>query len=114
VGVGFSNLEGTRLLTYETDFADGLRPDIAYPGAFTVDIWADRLPLAPDLYAIDVGCRSGDFHSLDYIGSCLQFEVVSGLKTPGNIVRKSAGVRLPSHCEWEMGRDEEIVEAAAQ
>jgi lipopolysaccharide transport system ATP-binding protein len=112
VGIGFSNLEGTRLLTYETDFADGHRPDLTSPGAHFVDICVDSLPLGPDMYAVDIGCRSGDFHSLDYVGSCLQLEVASGPMTPGNIVRKNAGVRLAGHSEWETNRENAIAEIA--
>ena len=47
---------------------------------------------------MDVGCRSGDFHGLDYLPACAQIEVIAGNNTPGTIVRKGAGVRLST--EW--------------
>ena len=36
------------------------------------------LPLAPSFYSLDIGCRSGNSHLLDYLPSCSQVEVVSG------------------------------------
>jgi lipopolysaccharide transport system ATP-binding protein len=105
VGIGFSSFEGTRLLTYETDFQDGFRPDLSSPGNYVVDVAVDSLPLAPDLYNFDVGCRSGDFHGLDYLPACSQVEVIAGSKTPGTIVRKGAGVRLPSEWSWDFLRE---------
>jgi lipopolysaccharide transport system ATP-binding protein len=101
VGIGFSSFEGARLLTYETDFQDGFRPDLSSPGSHAVDLAVDALPLAPDLYNLDVGCRSGDFHGLDYLPACSQVEVIAGPSTPATIVRKGAGVRLPSEWSWD-------------
>jgi len=99
IGIGFSTFEGRRLLTYETDFQDGLRPSINRPGVHSVDITIDSLPLAPDLYDLDLGCRSGDSHQLDYLPSAISLEIIPGLNTPGYIIRKDAGVRLA--CEWK-------------
>jgi lipopolysaccharide transport system ATP-binding protein len=113
VGIGFSSFEGTRLLTYETDFQDGCRPDLSSPGDHVVEIDVDALPLAPDLYNLDVGCRSGDFHGLDYRPACSQVEVIAGPSTPGTIVRKGAGVRLASNWSWSLAsqREEQLIEA---
>jgi lipopolysaccharide transport system ATP-binding protein len=102
IGIGFSGLEGKRLLTYETDFPDGFRPSFAHSGSYSVDIEVDSLPLGPDLYALDIGCRSGDFHSLAYIPSSMQVDVVAGPTTPGAIARKDSGVRLPSKWSWNV------------
>jgi lipopolysaccharide transport system ATP-binding protein len=104
VGIGFSSLEGVRLLTYETDFSDGFRPNIPSPGEHSVELRIDSLPLAPDMYTIDLGCRSGEFHGLDYVSSGARVEIISGQTTPGNIVRKGAGVRLPSRYIWEFAK----------
>jgi lipopolysaccharide transport system ATP-binding protein len=104
VGIGFSIFDGARLLTYETDFQEGYRPDRLTPGHYSVEVSIDALPLAPDIYGLDIGCRSGDAHVLDYLSACLQVEVVSGPKTPGYIVRKRAGVRLASNWSWESAK----------
>ena len=98
IGIGFSNLEGTRLLTYDTDFQGEIRPDLSKSGEYSVDFCIASLPLAPDTYALDIGARSGHGHALDYLAACAQIEVIAGPMTPGFIVLKGAGVRLP--CEW--------------
>jgi lipopolysaccharide transport system ATP-binding protein len=103
VGIGFSSIEGTRLLTYETDFQTGFRPDLSCPGDYVVDVTVGELPLAPDTYNLDVGCRSGDSHALDVLAGCAQIEVIGGPRTPGYIVVKGAGVRLTSDWCWEQG-----------
>jgi lipopolysaccharide transport system ATP-binding protein len=99
IGIGFSTFDGRRLLTYDTDFQDGLRPSINRPGVHSVDIKIDSLPLAPDLYDLDLGCRSGDSHQLDYLPSAISLEIIPGLNTPAYIIRKDAAVRLA--CEWK-------------
>jgi lipopolysaccharide transport system ATP-binding protein len=102
VAIGFSALEGIRLLSYETDFQGGIRPDLSTPGSYSVDVAIDALPLAPDVYNLHVGCRSGDFHPLDYVPDCAELEVIAGPRTPGTIVRKGAGVRLSSEWTWDI------------
>jgi lipopolysaccharide transport system ATP-binding protein len=101
VGIGFSSVEGKRLLTYETDFQDGYRPNLSQPGSYSVEFEVDSLPLAPDLYGLDIGCRSGDTHALDYIANGVVLEVVPGPKTPGYIVSRGAGIRLRSEWVWK-------------
>ena len=61
----------------------------------------DALPLAPDTYSLDIGARSGDFGSLDYIPARVWLDIVPGHSTPGNIVRNFAGVRLGSRWAWK-------------
>jgi lipopolysaccharide transport system ATP-binding protein len=100
IGIGFSTLDGRRLLTYETDFQGGLRPNIDVPGTYSVDIEISSLPLAPDIYEFDIGCRSGDFHALDYLAGGIQLEIIAGPHTPGHLVHKDAGVRLESKWTW--------------
>jgi Wzt C-terminal domain len=103
VGIGFSAIDGRRLLTYDSDFQDGHRPSFNEPGIHSVDIEIDALPLAPDIYSLDVGSRSGDFHSLDYIPARVWLEVVPGPRTPTSIIRKDGGVRLEGKWVWPPG-----------
>jgi len=100
VGIGFGNLEGGRLLSYDTDFQDGSRPDLKKNQAWAVTVTAE-LPLAPGLYNFSVGCRSGDAYGLDYVPEAGQVEVVMGPKTPGYIAVPGAGVRLTSDWTWQ-------------
>ena len=72
------------------------------PGRYWVEIEVNSLPLGPDIYSLDIGCRSGDFHPVAYIPACVQIEVIAGPETPGAIVRKDSGVRLPSAAVWKI------------
>src|ERR1035437_4156378 len=82
MGLGFSALDGTRLLTYETDFENGHRPGVKGGVAGFVDVAVSELPLAPGLYSLDVGSRSGDNYGLDYVSGFCQIEITMGPKTP--------------------------------
>lgn len=101
VGIGFSNMNGTRLLSYDTDFQDGSRQTLPQAGNYSVEVDVTSLPLAPDIYYLDIGCRSGEFHGLDYVPAAAQIEIVAGPSTPGFIIRKDAAVRLPSVWSWK-------------
>jgi lipopolysaccharide transport system ATP-binding protein len=97
LGIGFSNLEGRHLLLYRTDLQMEVRRTLARPGAYSVDIEIDSLPLAPDIYILHLGARSGVSHPLDHVVSA-QLEIVAGAATPWYIVRKNAGVC--GVCRW--------------
>ena len=101
MGIGFSTPEGTRLLTFETDFQDGNRPNLKAGTKCCVDYSNRELCLAPGIYAIDIGSRSGDNFGLDYLPGFCQMEITMGLKTPGYIARQGAGVRLSSDWRWK-------------
>ena len=62
---------------------------------------SSSLPVGPDVYYLDVGCRSGDFHSLDYIAAAAQLEVIAGPKTPGYIVRKNSSSAFTRQLDLE-------------
>ena len=100
MGLGFSTLEGSRLLTYETDFQEGHRPQLIQRETVVVDLKIEDFPLAPGIYSIDIGSRSGDMYPLDYLQGFAQVEVVPGHHTPSYIVRNGAGVRLPAEWNW--------------
>lgn len=102
IRLGFSGLDGRRLLTYETDFQDGYRPSLLKAGQYSVNVEIESLPLTPDIYTIDIGCRSGELHSLDYIANASQIEVIAGPRTPNSIVGKSVAVRLESKWNWQL------------
>jgi lipopolysaccharide transport system ATP-binding protein len=104
-GVGFANVEGRRILSYDSDFQDGRRLSLS-PGVHAVDIEIDALPLAPSMYYLDIGCRSGDAHALDYISAAIRLEIVPGRETPGYIVQEN-DVRLRSAWTWAEGLNAE-------
>ena len=99
LGIGFCNLDGTRLVTYETDLY-GPRIDLRKGEVASAVFEIDHLPLAPGYYGIDVGARSGDLYGLDYLPGVSQVEVVPGKDTPGNLLATGAGVRIPTECKW--------------
>jgi ABC-type polysaccharide/polyol phosphate transport system ATPase subunit len=96
LGIGFSDLEGRRLLTYSTDFQQGFRSSFRESGSHSVEIEVESLPLVPALYSLDIGCRSGNAYPLDYLPDIVQLEVFAGPKTPGCIIGDVAGVCLTS------------------
>jgi lipopolysaccharide transport system ATP-binding protein len=99
VGIGFSDLEGRRLLTYNSDFQQGFR-SLSEPGSHCVEIEVESLPLIPALYSLDIGCRSGHSYPLDYLPDIVQMEVCAGPKTPEYMIGDvDAGVCLTS--KWE-------------
>jgi lipopolysaccharide transport system ATP-binding protein len=103
-GIGFSDIDGKRLLTYDSDFVGNYRPTLASPGVYAIDLEVDALPMQPDTYSLDIGCRSGDFHGLDYIPSAVQLEILAGPTTPTFIAERRSGVRLESRWSWRLGK----------
>ena len=96
VGIGFSMLDGTRLLTIESDL-EGHRFDLKAGQSFTATAKMPALPLQPATYMIDLGIRSGDFHGVDYLGAVFSVDVLPGAHTPGFLVNSaSPGVRVPA------------------
>jgi len=94
--VAFSNLEGIRLLTYDTDLANLTRHQVKKGDDLFFEIAIPNLPVAPGIYNLDLGVRSGDIRQLDFLPSAAQVEVIPGDATPDLIVRGGAGIRLPS------------------
>jgi lipopolysaccharide transport system ATP-binding protein len=99
-GGGFSDLNGTRILSFDSDLFD---PRVDVPGgrAAAVRLRLDTLPLQPGPYLLDVGARSGDNFPLDYLPGCARVEVLPGPSTPGLIIRNGGGgARLPTTIDW--------------
>jgi len=98
-GFGFSTFEGVRVMTVDSDLNSPqreLRKD--FRGMVRVEV--PQLQLQPGRYALDVGARSGDNGSLDYVAGCAQLEVLPGPTTPSAIIRDTGGVRVPASWEW--------------
>jgi lipopolysaccharide transport system ATP-binding protein len=99
VGIGFSTIDGRRLLTYDSDFG-GCRPSLNKPGNHFVDVSIDTLPLAPNVYSLDIGVQSSDPPALHYIGDRVWLDVVPGPSTPARIIQSIACVRLGGEWIW--------------
>ncbi len=48
----------------------------------TIDLRIPSLPLAPGVYGVDVGIRSGDSKGLFYKENCCQIDVAPTSRTP--------------------------------
>jgi lipopolysaccharide transport system ATP-binding protein len=112
-GFGFSTLDGMRLMTIESDLLDG-RKDIRAGQQGVVEASVQNLYLQPGRYLLDVGARSGDFHTLDYLPGCAQIEVLPGPTTPSTIIRDGVGVRMPAMWLWNQRDGLESAYAAAE
>jgi lipopolysaccharide transport system ATP-binding protein len=96
IGLGFSMLDGTRLLTVESDL-EGRRFSLKAGEEKSVTASLPSLPLQPATYMIDLGIRSGDFHGVDYLGAVFSVDVLPGARTPGFLVSSATpGVRIPA------------------
>ena len=101
IGILFRNVEGNQLMECCSDLSDGMRQNIPGAGRYSATIEIDSLPLAPDAYALDIGCRSGDAHVLDYIPGCVEVDVIPGSRTLSHTIGRCAGVQLPTAWSWE-------------
>ena len=98
--LGLNSLGGARVLTYQMDH-EAMHRDLARPGRYWVDLVIDPWILGPDVYDMDVSCRSGGFHVVDSIRGCTRLEVIAGPKTPTLIAQGSPGVRLEGAWSWD-------------
>ena len=102
ITIGFSNLDGVRLISYDTDLTNEIRPNVPGPGTCSVDIEVDLLPLVPDTYNLDIMCRWGSKYILNYIPAAIQLEIAAGPTTPGFIIGGFGGVRNSGKWTWNV------------
>jgi len=100
LGVGFSTLDGTRLLTLDSDYH---RERHDFPAGTTgqIEFQLPNLALGPGTYSVDVGARSGDIASLDYLPGCGIVEIQAMSGTPAGFAMVGGGVRGEAHCIWK-------------
>ena len=101
IGILFRNVEGHPLMECCSDLSGGTRQSLPAAGRYSSIIEIDHLPLAPDAYTLDIGCRSGEAHVLDYIPSCAEVDVFPGSQTLSHTIGRCAGVQLPTSWFWE-------------
>ena len=85
-GFGFASLEGTRIYSVDSDL-NAPRYTIRKGHEGQVIVELPRLDLDPGVYLLDVGARSGDSGSLDYLAGFTQLEVLPGPSTPSIMSR---------------------------
>ncbi len=100
-GVGFATMEGTRLMTIESN-TDGNYFEVARKADDEIEVTMDCLLLQPGHYTFDIGVGSGS-RALDYLPGCAYLEVLPGPNTPSTLYdRPGEGVRPPA--TWRMNR----------
>jgi lipopolysaccharide transport system ATP-binding protein len=98
-GLGFSSLEGIRLISFDTDLSEDQK-DVAKNFSGVVEARVSELQLQPGRYLLDIGARSGATSLLDYLPGCAQVEVLPGPQTPPIIIRETGGMRIPAEWKW--------------
>jgi lipopolysaccharide transport system ATP-binding protein len=94
VGLGISTMDGTRILSIDTDVG-GRRFPVGQGKQGYVEGRLEALHLQPGRYLVDFGIRSGDNHGVDYVPGGIHVEVLPGPRTPPMIIRESGGMRVP-------------------
>ena len=114
IGIAFRNFEGVQLMECNSDLLDGTRIDLPLPGKYSVVVEIAPFPLAPDTYLLDIGCRSGDVHTLDYVPGFAQMDVLPGERTLPHTIRKAAGVQLSSSWSWDVDSPRNAAQRASE
>ena len=105
IGIGFCDIGGRRILSYDTDLNDCYRPDLPRPGIYAAEVEIDALPLNPNTYALDILCcaRDGVGQSFDFIPAAVQLEVLAGPETPDFLNQyRYPQVHLDSRWRWNL------------
>ena len=99
VGIGLCNMEGARILSWDSDVANQTFDLKAGRCRATMSI--PHLELQPSSYMVDVAVRSGN-HYLDYLPACMRLDVMPGPTSPPIIVRGDGQLRTLAH--WTISR----------
>jgi lipopolysaccharide transport system ATP-binding protein len=102
IGFGFSAVDGTRYLSYDSDLRQE-RVNLPAGELLRISVIIDEILLQPAIYSLDIGMRSGNVRVLDYITSAVQIEVLPGPRTPAFIVIAQPGVRAGALWNIESG-----------
>jgi len=105
--IGFSNLEGQRILSYDSDLGSP-RYSVIRAGSYSVVVEVRSLALAPGIYNLDMICRSGDAQFLDTLRAAVQLEVVAGPTSPGYLFASAGGVRYQAKWMWPDQTDDAL------
>ena len=98
-GLGFATVDGTRLITMDSDFHLERR-DLTAGCSGYVELRLPSLDLGPGTYCLDVGARSGEATSLDYLPAFGVTEVHPRAGAPAGFALLGGGVRAPAAWTW--------------
>lgn len=88
-GIGFCSSGGTRIMTIDSD-AGGKTYNFKKGHLGIAHFHLKNFLLAPDLYLIDVGSRSGNDHALDYLEQVGTVLVSPSKSTPSSIMMRNS------------------------
>ena len=88
-GIGFCTRDGVRLMSIDSD-VPGRRFEFHKGLKGTACFKFSEFLLAPDIYSLDVGSRSGDNHGLDYLPQLGSAFVAPSESTPSSIVLRES------------------------
>ena len=83
-GIGFSNIEGRRVVTIESDYHDRLF-ELNRPAEYTITLQIPVLDLVPGRYRIDVGAFGPQHRNYHYFPDCCTINVLPGSHTPAHL-----------------------------
>lgn len=97
-GLGFSNIDGRRILTFESDYA-GLFHELP-AGKHSITLRLPVLDLLPGRYRVDVGTFGAQHEGFHYAPDCAVIDVEPGSTTPAH-TNGVAGEWRPS-ADWRL------------
>ena len=98
-GLGFASVDGTRLITIDSDFHLERRDLVAGCSGY-VELRLPSLDLGPGTYCLDVGARSGEATPLDYLSAFGVTEVHARAGAPAGFALLGGGVRSAATWAW--------------
>lgn len=101
-GLGFTTLEGTRLMTIDSDY-HGRRRDLPAGHRGSVELRIPQMTLGPGNYGLDVGARAGEIDTLDYLPACGVIDVNARAGVPAGFSILGGGVRVEAEWQWKDG-----------
>ncbi len=98
-GLGFSNIDGRRILTLESDY-DGRLQAIPAGAQQSITLRLPVLDLIPGRYRVDVGAFGEQHHGYHYCPDCAIIDVQPGATTPPHVHGVYGDWRPPS--DWRL------------
>ena len=95
--VGLCSLDGSRIMSIDSD-VPGRRYTISKGARGRATLFLDTVHLAPAVYLLDIGIRSGHDFLLDFLPGVMMVAVLPSDRTPGVIAMRQSGnggVRYP-------------------
>src|SRR5262249_37847959 len=77
-GIGLNGPTGARLLSCDSDLVEPVLYDFSRPGRYCVTVRIPSLPLSPERYTLDIGCRTQTGFMIDEVKSIGLLDVLPG------------------------------------